>query len=291
MVVALGLPPGPKARFTGESNLVLRSRSCTICGGDEPDFCAVVDVGRKHVLGRWAAGFDPDVLALTHDDKDHIGGVADFMKRLRPRTGRLQELWVPYEWGLLGRTLNSYRRGLFRELGPSSKVVMSPVDHIQVLDWTGEEVDRSPDEHGPDLPGVTPLEHYLEWARESGTDAVTPLDEGEKERLTGDLIGELTVYQTTDTGFGIGRPKGCSETRRIERRRNITSNRSLSRPWHAGSILLNRSCKTSGKCRRQTPVAIRRPSWRSNCSQRDRGGHLCDSCPPAPACVCPQVST
>jgi hypothetical protein len=63
----------------------------------------VVDLGEEGAEGgSHAAGFDPDILVLTHSDSDHIGGFADFIKA---RRSRLREIWVPYEWGLLAQAL------------------------------------------------------------------------------------------------------------------------------------------------------------------------------------------
>lgn len=68
--------------------------------GEEP-VRVVVDLGEEGAeSGSHAAGFDPDILVLTHSDSDHIGGFADFIAAPPPR---LREVWVPYEWGLLAQ--------------------------------------------------------------------------------------------------------------------------------------------------------------------------------------------
>ena len=61
-----------------------------------------VDLGRTPGMGRLVAQAAPELLILTHDDADHIGGWRGFAS-----TGltALEELWVPYEWGVLVRLL------------------------------------------------------------------------------------------------------------------------------------------------------------------------------------------
>lgn len=74
---------------------------------------AVVDLGnRKGTLdGSMTRGpglnekariHDPDVVILTHDDQDHIGGAEQFFSSLGPyqKPGQ-RELWIPSEWALL----------------------------------------------------------------------------------------------------------------------------------------------------------------------------------------------
>jgi hypothetical protein len=49
-------------------------------------------------MGQQVALASPEILILTHDDQDHIGGWSGFRSVGLPM---LRELWVPYEWGVL----------------------------------------------------------------------------------------------------------------------------------------------------------------------------------------------
>lgn len=87
--------------------------------GEEP-VRIVVDLGDEGADGgSHAAGFDPDILVLTHSDADHIGGFADFISA---RGSRLREVWVPYEWGLLAQAyaglVGLLRSGTDRQTNP-----------------------------------------------------------------------------------------------------------------------------------------------------------------------------
>lgn len=65
----------------------------------------VVDLGlRNGGASPKAAAFDPHVVVLTHSDDDHIGGALPLFQEL-PDDAVLQEVWVPYEWGLLASSL------------------------------------------------------------------------------------------------------------------------------------------------------------------------------------------
>jgi glyoxylase-like metal-dependent hydrolase (beta-lactamase superfamily II) len=45
-----------------------------------------VDVGATKGLGRVAASFAPDMVVLTHDDSDHVGGVVEFLESANSNT-------------------------------------------------------------------------------------------------------------------------------------------------------------------------------------------------------------
>ncbi|PPI05195.1 MBL fold metallo-hydrolase [Rathayibacter sp. AY1B8] len=59
----------------------------------------VIDLGEKDTSGLLAAGFDPDIIILTHSDVDHIGGAPKFFDVVDKN--RQLELWMPYEWAVL----------------------------------------------------------------------------------------------------------------------------------------------------------------------------------------------
>lgn len=64
-----------------------------------PDGAVIaVDAGRTQAVGRDLAGRGPEILLLSHDDNDHIGGAVTLIEHAH---GVLRELWVPAEWGIL----------------------------------------------------------------------------------------------------------------------------------------------------------------------------------------------
>lgn len=65
--------------------------------GSSSDVVAI-DAGGARSVGQHAGSFNPTVLVLSHDDKDHIGGAVDLIQAARPH---LRELWVPAEWAIL----------------------------------------------------------------------------------------------------------------------------------------------------------------------------------------------
>ena len=89
-------------KYPGECVVVCRDRS-------EPDhhgprgscFHAVVDLGEEHSgFAARAAAVRPEVVVLTHDDQDHIGGAAEFFTELEQGSCR-PEFWLPADWLLL----------------------------------------------------------------------------------------------------------------------------------------------------------------------------------------------
>ncbi len=60
----------------------------------------VVDLGDgSDGLGQRAAATDPDVVVLTHDDTDHIGGAAAALATMSKRgLGHPREIWMPADW-------------------------------------------------------------------------------------------------------------------------------------------------------------------------------------------------
>lgn len=84
-------------KYPGEA--LLWSANCLV--GPELGIVAV-DLGKSKDMGYQVALAAPEILVLTHDDWDHIGGWEGF--KLSGLT-KLRELWVPYEWGLLVRVL------------------------------------------------------------------------------------------------------------------------------------------------------------------------------------------
>ena len=64
---------------------------------------AAIDAGATSDVGQCGGSYSPEVLVLSHDDDDHIGGALSLMAAAK-RT--LKELWVPAEWMLLLDQLN-----------------------------------------------------------------------------------------------------------------------------------------------------------------------------------------
>lgn len=79
-----------------------------------------VDVGKTKEMGQQVALAAPQVLVLTHDDADHIGGWAGMVLH---GLGTLDQLWVPYEWGALVLALERLgQRGDDYEVGVASNM-------------------------------------------------------------------------------------------------------------------------------------------------------------------------
>lgn len=82
----------------------------------------VVDIGQTLRTGELAATAHPEILILTHDDHDHIGGWKGFS---RDGLGWLKQLWIPYEWGALYH--------LVQEFDPEADV--DPEDRSSTPPW------------------------------------------------------------------------------------------------------------------------------------------------------------
>lgn len=76
-----------------------------------------VDLGRTNEMGHLAALGRPEIVILTHDDEDHIGGWTQFSKL---GLAALRELWVPYEWGVLTDFVRNFDRDM--PWSPSAEV-------------------------------------------------------------------------------------------------------------------------------------------------------------------------
>lgn len=77
-------------------------QSLTANGDPLPRRTFVVDVGQTKVMGARVSQHLPRIIVLTHDDGDHIGG---FDHVDETALSKLEELWVPFEWGALLFTL------------------------------------------------------------------------------------------------------------------------------------------------------------------------------------------
>ncbi len=77
-----------------------------IWAADESRCRVVVDVGCAQEIGARAAQSRPDVVVLTHDDGDHIGGMWALLVQYaeNPQWSR-PELWLPVEWHFLVQAL------------------------------------------------------------------------------------------------------------------------------------------------------------------------------------------
>lgn len=57
-----------------------------------------VDAGGARSVGTHAGASGPEVLILSHDDRDHIGGAVALIEASK---GTLRQLWMPAEWAIL----------------------------------------------------------------------------------------------------------------------------------------------------------------------------------------------
>ena len=78
------VPPGAGPGH-GECFLWQRNQEPTLC----------VDAGGTRATGAAAARKFPQVLVLSHDDHDHIGGAETLITNAATS---LKELWAPVEW-------------------------------------------------------------------------------------------------------------------------------------------------------------------------------------------------
>jgi hypothetical protein len=104
-------------------------------------------------MGTSIARFTPEILVLSHDDHDHIGGWDGFA--LTGLTS-LKELWVPYEWGLAAAVIVNLefgnepnrqdlnignidvRRNVATEVNPGGEREEAGVDFDKALARAGE---------------------------------------------------------------------------------------------------------------------------------------------------------
>lgn len=91
-----------------------------------------------------------DVVVCTHGDRDHAGGLGDFLDRwCRPtstpgKTRRVRELWLPGRWAdVLGEVLLSPRKFADALLDALDEVVSDP-EKVRWLEWRVEDVQEGP---------------------------------------------------------------------------------------------------------------------------------------------------
>lgn len=70
---------------------------CFIWQRKSDDLVVAVDAGGAASVGLAASLLNPQILVLSHDDKDHISGAVAMIGSCRS----IRELWVPVEWGIL----------------------------------------------------------------------------------------------------------------------------------------------------------------------------------------------
>ncbi len=63
-----------------------------------------VDAGGAASVGKHAGTHSPEILILTHDDKDHVQGAVEL---IRTACKSLQELWIPAEWAILIKQIST----------------------------------------------------------------------------------------------------------------------------------------------------------------------------------------
>mgnify|MGYP000872080128 CR=1 FL=1 len=115
-----------------------------------------VDLGRTNEMGHLAALGRPEIVILTHDDEDHIGGWTQFSKL---GLAALRELWVPYEWGVLTDIVRNFDPDMRR----------SPGVHAADPPWSpSAEVEAHADSVRRDLVPPWPLSAQTELHPGSG---------------------------------------------------------------------------------------------------------------------------
>lgn len=62
---------------------------------------AAIDLGAGAVTGEHVAAQHPQILLLTHDDDDHIGGWSGFAAEADRQQHWPEQIWLPYEWAAL----------------------------------------------------------------------------------------------------------------------------------------------------------------------------------------------
>ncbi|MDI6023899.1 hypothetical protein QBL02_10125 [Leucobacter sp. UT-8R-CII-1-4] len=85
-----------KSRSPGHGECFIWSRSGSDC-------VIAIDAGGTKSVGKQAAKHSPQILILSHDDTDHIGGAVSLINAAKKS---LTELWVPTEWAILMRQLS-----------------------------------------------------------------------------------------------------------------------------------------------------------------------------------------
>lgn len=95
----------------------------------------VVDVGQAPSTGRRAALHRPEVVVLTHDDGDHVGGVWDFFAEYaEDRDLPRPELWLPVEWLLVVQSLVVLREVQDERQAADAGADDAPVDEQDLND-------------------------------------------------------------------------------------------------------------------------------------------------------------
>jgi len=126
-----------------------------------------VDLGSGDYTGRAVSLHEPDIVVLTHDDGDHVGGWDAFA-----RTGlrHLRELWVPVEWGVLLALLEgAARTSTERDRRERSER------------WTGQSLEETYlGEGDPAHPDERPAARDGQWRREAIVHRARSLQENDE---------------------------------------------------------------------------------------------------------------
>lgn len=87
-----------------------------------------VDAGGARSVGKYAGARKPEVLILSHDDKDHIGGAVALINSAKRA---LRQLWVPAEWAILIYQISRTTQATLLEAGGETVNVEEISDDIR----------------------------------------------------------------------------------------------------------------------------------------------------------------
>lgn len=90
---------------------------CFIWKRGSDDKVVAVDAGGAAAVGKHAGAHFPEILILSHDDKDHIQGA---VKLINTAGASLQELWIPSEWAILIKQIAETNQNALLADGPDT---------------------------------------------------------------------------------------------------------------------------------------------------------------------------
>jgi hypothetical protein len=167
-----------------------------------------VDVGATAAMGTAVGEADPDVLILSHDDRDHVRGWDAFIAAVPVRVDH--ELWVPYEWIALAHAATT-ALDLENAYVPSIDEVRTTLaasaiprhvfeeDRASSSGDNSREEEEQRDQHDDLVSSITEAQHIFENLSEKNRqeiiDRVVRAIDSARSSLTGDVNG--SAYDIT----------------------------------------------------------------------------------------------